>query len=145
MSIKDRSKPFSFFFALRILPSSLFRDILMITFFGPALDFIQWQVPVLSEWTSTSIILISSELSPRDIYQWKFWNTEYLQAFTPGLLLFHPALMLQNFHFATQFSVHLFCYYNIRLSFFVVLPQFRQIRFDIVDTKQCWVKLGLML
>ena len=43
MPIEDKSKPFSFFFALRILFVSLCRDILMVTFLGLALDFIQWQ------------------------------------------------------------------------------------------------------
>ena len=55
MPIDGRSKPFSFFFALQILSASLCRDILMITFFGPALDFIQWQASIWSGWTSTSI------------------------------------------------------------------------------------------
>ena len=43
MPIEDKSKPFSFFFALQILSASWRRDILMIIFFGPTLDFIEWQ------------------------------------------------------------------------------------------------------
>ena len=46
MPMEDKSKPFSFFLALRILFASLRRVILMTTFFGPALDFIQWQASV---------------------------------------------------------------------------------------------------
>ena len=49
MPIEDKFKPFSFFFALRILSASLRRDILMITFFGPVLDFIQCQASIWSE------------------------------------------------------------------------------------------------
>ena len=37
MLVEDKSKPFSFFFALRILSASLRRHNLIITFFGPAL------------------------------------------------------------------------------------------------------------
>ena len=36
MPIEDKSKPFSFLFALPILSASLRRDILMITFIGTA-------------------------------------------------------------------------------------------------------------
>ena len=36
MPIEDKSKPFSFLFALPILSVSLRSDILMITFIGPA-------------------------------------------------------------------------------------------------------------
>ena len=46
MQIEDKFKPFSLFFALRILSASLHHDILMITFFGPALDFIQWHASI---------------------------------------------------------------------------------------------------
>ena len=46
MPIEDESKPFSFFFSLRILSASFRRDTLIITFFGPALDFIQWQASI---------------------------------------------------------------------------------------------------
>ena len=55
MPIEDKSKPFSFFFALRILSTSLRRDNLMITLIGPALDFTQWQASILSRLTSISI------------------------------------------------------------------------------------------
>ena len=48
MPIDHKSKPFSFFFALRILPAFFRRDILMITFFDPALDFTQWQPSIFS-------------------------------------------------------------------------------------------------
>ena len=48
MQIGDKPKPFSFFFALQILFAYLRRDILMKTFFGPALDFTQWQASMLS-------------------------------------------------------------------------------------------------
>ena len=48
MPFEDKSKPLSFFFALRILSTSLRREILMITFLGPALDFIQWQASIWS-------------------------------------------------------------------------------------------------
>ena len=44
--IEDKPKPFSFFFALRVLSESLRRDILMITFFGSSLDFIPWQASI---------------------------------------------------------------------------------------------------
>ena len=46
MPIEDKSKPFSLFISLRILSASLRRVILMITFFCPALDFIQWQASI---------------------------------------------------------------------------------------------------
>ena len=46
MPIEGKSKPFSFLFALRILSPSLRRDILIITYFGSALDFIQWQASI---------------------------------------------------------------------------------------------------
>ena len=46
--IEKKSKPFSFFFAYRILSESLCSDILIIAFFGPALDFTQWQALILS-------------------------------------------------------------------------------------------------
>ena len=64
MPIKDKSKPFSFFFALQTLSASLCSDILMITFLNLALDFIRWQALIWSGWTSTSIVSNSFRTFP---------------------------------------------------------------------------------
>ena len=69
MPIEDKFKPFSFFFALRILSASLRPDILMTTFFGPALDFIHGKPQYDQDELQHQFFLIISELFPQDHYQ----------------------------------------------------------------------------
>ena len=70
MLVEDKSKHFSFFFALRILSASLRRHNLIITFFGPALlDLSNGKPQYDQDELQYQFFLISLELSRPDHYQ----------------------------------------------------------------------------
>ena len=119
MSIEDKSKSLSFFlcpsdFICIIAPWHL-NDKLFRSFFGPTLEFTQWQAPDYQKELQNQFLTKISELSPLDLYQWQILNIRYSRAFTPRILFVRPALTLRRLHSVTQFCAHLFCYYNVRL------------------------------
>ena len=135
MPIKDKSKPFSFFFALQILSASLCRDILMITFLNLALDFIRWQALIWSGWTSTSIVSNSFRTFPSkslsvtdygtpDILFAQHWRSK-------NFILPHSVVFTCFVIMTSDFS---FSWYFLNLDRSVLIP----LMLDNVESKLDW-------